>query len=282
MTSLLGAHVSIAKGLDLAPGRGDALGCEAIQIFSRNQRQWKAKPLTDEAAAAFREAFAKSRQQTVAIHDSYLINLADGREENLARSRDSFVEEMERAQRLGVPYVIFHPGNHRGEGMDFGIRQIAASLDHCIGRADAPDVRLLLECTAGAGNVVGSTFEELAGIRDAVGDPGRVGFCLDTCHLLAAGYDIRDAENYDLVMRHAENLLGLENIRAFHVNDSRRGLGDHVDRHEHIGQGQVGLEGFRLLVNDARWDGIPMFLETPGQGEDFQQNLEILKGLRDS
>ncbi|MFQ5552374.1 MAG: deoxyribonuclease IV [Thermoplasmata archaeon] len=282
MSSLLGAHVSIAGGVELAPGRGDALGCEAIQIFSKNQRQWAAKPLTEEAAAAFKEALKKSQQQAVAIHDSYLINLADKREENVAKSRDAFVVELERAQLLGVPHLNFHPGNHRGEGMEFGIRQIAASLDFCFDRASAPDVMVLLECTAGAGNAVGSTFEQLEGVRAEVEDPGRVGYCLDTCHLFAAGYDIRTEENYELVMNHAENIIGRENIRAFHMNDCKGELGSHLDRHEHIGQGGIGLEGFRLLVNDARWDGVPMYLETPGREEHFEENLKVLKGLRES
>ncbi|MFQ5986718.1 MAG: deoxyribonuclease IV [Thermoplasmata archaeon] len=281
MTSLLGAHVSIAGGVELAPGRGDELGCEAIQIFSKNQRQWAAKPLTEEAAAAFREALKASQQQAVAIHDSYLINLADKREENVAKSRDAFVVELERAQLLGVPHLNFHPGNHRGEGMEFGIRQIAASLDHCFEQADAPDVMVLLECTAGAGNSVGSTFEQLEGVRAEVQDPERVGYCLDTCHLFAAGYDIRAEENYELVMHHAENVIGLENIRAFHMNDCKGELGSHLDRHEHIGQGGIGLEGFRLLVNDARWDRVPMYLETPGREEHFEENLQVLKGLRE-
>ncbi|MCJ2531531.1 MAG: deoxyribonuclease IV [Candidatus Thermoplasmatota archaeon] len=280
MTSLLGAHVSIAGGVELAPGRGDDLGCEAIQIFSKNQRQWAAKPLTEEAAEAFKRAFSKSQQRTTAIHDSYLINLADRRAENVARSRDAFVVELERAQLLGVPHLIFHPGNHRGEGLKLGLRQIAASLDLTMKEADAPDVSVLLEGTAGAGNSVGSTFEQLQGVREAVDMPERVGFCFDTCHLFAAGYDIRTAESYELVMQHAENILGLENIQAFHLNDCKGELGSHLDRHEHIGQGGIGLEGFRLLVDDARWDGVPMYLETPGREKHFKENLKVLKGLR--
>jgi deoxyribonuclease-4 len=282
VTSLLGAHVSIAGGVELAPGRGDELGCEAIQIFSKNQRQWAAKPLTEESAAAFKEALKKSQQRATAIHDSYLINLADKRAENVAKSRDAFVVELERAQLLGIPHLIFHPGNHRGEGMEFGIRQIAASLDLTLKEAEAPDVSVLLEGTAGAGNMVGSTFEQLHGIREEVAEPNRVGFCFDTCHLFAAGYDLRDEENYELVVQHAANVLGLENVRAFHMNDCKGELGSHLDRHEHIGQGGIGLEGFRLLVNDERWDGVPMYLETPGREEHFGENLEVLKGLRAS
>jgi deoxyribonuclease-4 len=282
VTSLLGAHVSIAGGVELAPGRGDDVGCEAIQIFSKNQRQWAAKPLTEEAAKAFQEAFKKSQQQAVAIHDSYLINLADMREENVAKSREAFVIELDRAQLLGVPHLIFHPGNHRGDGMEVGIRQIAASLDFCLEQAAAADVQVLLEGTAGAGNSVGSTFEQLGGVREAVDDSARVGYCLDTCHLFAAGYDLRTEENYELVMRHAENVIGAENIRAFHLNDCKGELGSHLDRHEHIGQGGIGPEGFRLLVNDARWDGVPMYLETPGREEHFEENLKVLKGMRGS
>ncbi|MFQ5838756.1 MAG: deoxyribonuclease IV, partial [Thermoplasmata archaeon] len=259
---LLGAHVSISGGLQLAPERAMEIGCETIQIFSKNQRRWKAKPLTDEVAEAFKDAVQAAKLESVVIHDSYLINLADPLEEGLRRSREAFVDEMERAQRLGVEFLIFHPGTHKGAGEDFGIKRIAESVDYCLGAADAPGVVLLLESTAGQGSSLGYTFDQLRAIREAVDDPSRVGYCLDTCHLFAAGYDIRDREGYERVMKEASEVLGLERVRAFHLNDSKRELKSRVDRHEHIGKGEIGLEAFRILLNDSRFEGVPMVLET--------------------
>jgi deoxyribonuclease-4 len=276
----LGAHVSISGGLHLAPGRGRDIGCEAIQIFSKNQRQWKAKPLSDEEAEAFREAVKAAGMQSVVIHDSYLINLADPQEEGLERSREAFVDEMERAQRLGVRYLVFHPGAHKGAGEDFGIRRIAESIDYCVGQADAPGVILLVESTAGQGSNLGYTFEQLRDIRDAVSDPSRVGYCLDTCHIFAAGYDIRDQVAYERTIEKASEVLGLERVKAFHLNDSQKELNSRVDRHEHVGKGHIGIEAFRLLVNDSRFRGVPMLLETPGDDGDFRRNLDLLKSLR--
>lgn len=277
----LGAHMSIAGGLHLAVERGLAIGCEAIQIFSKNQRQWRAKPLTEEDARTFRDAVKAAGLPAVTIHDSYLINLADPVEETLTKSRAAFVEEMNRAQRLAVPYLIFHPGAHKESGEGAGIRQIAESLDVALVAAEAPDVTLLLECTAGQGTVLGHTFEQLRDIREGVSDPSRVGFCFDTCHLFAAGYDIREAEGYELVMQGADHILGLEHVHAFHLNDSKRELGSHVDRHEAIGDGEIGLESFRFLVNDRRFERVPMLLEVPGGDEEFQANLARLKALRE-
>ncbi len=216
------------------------------------------------------------------IHDSYLINLADPVEENLKKSRDAFCEEMDRAQRLGVPYLVFHPGAHKGEGEGAGIARIAESLDYCLDTIDVPDVTLLLECTAGQGSVVGYRFDHLRDIRESVADPSRVGYCFDTCHLFAAGYDISTEEGYEIVIAGASQILGLENVKAFHLNDSKRELGSRVDRHEEIGQGEIGLGAFQRLVKDSRLDGIPMVLEIPGDDDDFAKNLKLLKSLRKS
>ncbi len=278
----MGAHVSITGGLRLAPARGKEIGCEAIQIFSKNQRQWKAKPLDEEEAEAFKAEVGRAGLASVAIHDSYLINLADTEEEGLEKSRAAFVEEMERAQRLAVRYLIFHPGAHKGAGEEAGIARISESIDYCVEAADASDVVLLLESTAGQGSTLGYRLEQLREIRKAVGNPTRVGYCLDTCHIFAAGYDIGDEEGYEAVIHHASKVLGLEEIRAFHLNDSKRELGSRVDRHEQIGEGELGLGAFRRLVNDARFQDVPGFLETPGEDEDFRRNLEVLKGLREA
>lgn len=278
----LGAHTSINGGLYLAAERGQDIGCEAIQIFSKNQRQWRAKPLTDEDAEAFKRTVKKTDLHAVMIHDSYLINLADPVGENLEKSRAAFVEEMERAQRLDVPHLVFHPGAHKGEGEEAGIRRIAESLDYCVENAEAPDVILLLECTAGQGTVVGYRFEQLRDIRQASSYPSRIGYCFDTCHLFAAGYDISNEKGYELVMEGASHILGMDNVRGFHLNDSKRELGSRVDRHEHIGQGEIGLEAFRMLVNDDRFGDIAMVLETPGEDSDFERNLNLLKKLREA
>ncbi len=278
----LGAHTSISGGLYLAAERGQAMGCEAIQIFSKNQRQWQAKPLTDEDVDAFKAAVKRAGLASVVIHDSYLINLADPMEENLAKSRAAFVEEMERAQRLAVPYLIFHPGAHKGEGEDFGIGRIAESLDYCVEAATASEVTLLIETTAGQGTALGYRFEHLRDIRDSVLDPSRVGYCFDTCHLFAAGYDISTTDGYELVMAGASEILGLGNVKAFHLNDSKREFGSRIDRHEHIGRGEIGLTAFQLVVNDDRFGDIPMVLETPGEESEFERNLNLLKNLRES
>ncbi|MEE9237193.1 MAG: deoxyribonuclease IV [Thermoplasmata archaeon] len=276
----LGAHVSIAGGLHLAPGRGREIGCEAIQIFSKNQLRWRAKPLEDEEAEAFKSSVKEAGLASVVIHDSYLINLADSQKEGLEKSREAFVDEMERAQRLGVQYLIFHPGAHKGVGEEFGIGRIAESIDYCVSTAEAPDVVLLLECTAGQGSTLGYTFEQLRDIREAVEEQSRVGYCFDTCHLFASGYDICGGEGYETVMQQASEILGLGAVKAFHLNDSKRELGSRVDRHEQIGEGQIGLEAFRMLVNDRRFRNVPMVLETPGDDDHFRRNLEVLRSLR--
>ncbi len=200
----------------------------------------------------------------------------------MAKSRAAFVDEMERAQRLGVRYLVFHPGAHKGAGEEFGVARIAESIDHCIQAARAPEVALLLESTAGQGSSIGYRFEQLRDVRNAVQEPSRVGYCLDTCHIFAAGYDISDEEGYEAVMHHAQKVLGLEDIRAFHLNDSKRELGSRVDRHEHIGDGEIGLEAFRRLVNDLRFKDTPGILETPGDDGDFKRNLGLLKSLREA
>lgn len=278
--SLLGAHVSIAGGLPHAVENGLRLGCEAVQIFSKNQRQWRVPLLEDEEAEAFRSAFAASPLEAVTIHDSYLINLADPQKEGLGRAREGFVVEMERAQRLGVPYLVFHPGAHKGKGEAFGLRRIAESLDWCLDRAEAPDVLLLLENTAGQGSTVGYRLEHLQAIRQGTSDPDRLGVCLDTCHLFASGYDLRDEASYQGVMEEVDDVLGLAQVQAFHLNDSKKELDCRVDRHEHIGRGAIGKEGFRLLVNDPRFTRVPMVLETPGEEEEYRRNLEVLRALR--
>jgi len=276
----LGAHMSIAESVALAPERGEAVGCEAIQIFSRSPRMLRnTKPLAAEETAAFKENLAAHHIARVMIHANYLINLASPKASMLKLSRAAFVEELDRAQLLGVRDVIFHPGAHMGKGEAFGLRRIAESLDWSFDHASAPDVFAVLENTAGAGSVLGSTFEQIADVAEASSHWERLGVCVDTCHTFAAGYDFRTLEGYAELMRTLDSSVGLFRIRAFHLNDSKGDLGSHQDRHENIGKGRIGLEGFRPLVNDARFRELPGCLEFPGEDAGYRRNLKTLRSL---
>ncbi|MDM7994202.1 MAG: deoxyribonuclease IV [Acidobacteriota bacterium] len=277
---LAGAHMSIAGGLHKAFDRGLQVHCNTIQIFLKNSNQWKAKALTEEDRRLFREAQRRSGISPVLAHDSYLINLASPDPTLYKKSLDAFVGEMERANLLGVPYLVLHPGAHTGDGAGAGIQRVAKALNLALKQAPPP-ITLLLENTAGQGSSLGSRFEELAAILDRITEEDRVGFCLDTCHAFAAGYDMRTEDGYDRTMREFDRLIGIEKIRAFHVNDSKKDLGSRVDRHCHIGKGFLGLAAFRLLVNDARFAAIPKILETPkGEGDrEDRRNLATLRRL---
>lgn len=277
---LLGVHVSIAGGFDKAVARGTALGCTAIQIFTKNASQWRGKVITAAEAEAFKIARAGSAIASVIAHDSYLINLAAPPGENRDKSIAAFVDEMERCDTLGVPYLVMHPGAHLGDGVALGLERISAAFTEIFKEAPA-SVTVLLENTAGQGTCLGSRFEELAEIIERT-PSGRFGVCFDTCHAFAAGYDIADVRGYDAVMADFERILGKEQLRAFHLNDSRKALASHVDRHEGIGNGTLGLEAFRLIMTDRRFATIPKILETP-KGEDKISgdvaNLVILRQL---
>ncbi len=277
---LLGAHMSIAGSLANAPAGGAAIGCEAIQIFSKNQRQWKAKPLAEVEAEAFKAAMEKHGIRAAMVHDSYLINLADPAEVGWKRSVAAFVDEMERCEALGIPRLVFHPGAPKEAGEEFGLKRIAKALDYCLSNAKAGSVSPLIENTAGQGSNVGWRFEHLRAILDGLSDPKRVGICIDTCHTFAGGYDIRTKEGWEATMKEFDRVVGLKKIGAFHLNDSKKELNCRVDRHEHIGQGCIGIEPFRALVRDPRFKEIPAALETPGDDPDFERNLLVLKGLR--
>lgn len=276
----LGAHVSIAESIGLAPERGEKIGAEAIQIFSRSPRMLrKTKPLTAEETSGFAQNLAAHRIARAVIHANYLINLASPKKPMLKYSRVAFVEELDRAQQLGVHDVIFHPGAHMGKGIAYGVRTVAESLDWCLDHANAPDVFAVLEDTAGGGTTVGTTFEQIADIMHASSHPERLGACVDTCHAFAAGYDFRSPEGYGDFIRTLDGTAGLARVRAFHLNDSKGELGSHADRHENIGKGKIGLEGFRHLVNDARFAQLPGCLEYPGDDPGFRRNLKALRSL---
>jgi len=279
---LLGAHVSIAGGFANAPMAGKKIGCDAIQIFSRSPRMLRhTKPIAAEEVQAFWDGMKKVGIRGVATHGNYLINLSATSRRMLGVARTAFIEELERAQVLGIPYVIFHPGAHMGKGVPAGLYRVTESLDHCLSKADAPDVAPVLENTAGGGTTLGRTWEELREIVEGSSFGERLGVCVDTCHSLAAGYDFLSPERYEGFVRHIDAVLGLGRLKAFHLNDSKQGLGSHADRHEHIGKGKIGKEPFRWLVNDPRFADALGVLETPGDDRAFKRNLKLLKSMRD-
>ncbi len=275
----LGAHVPITGGVFNAPGHAQAIGAEAIQIFTRNQMQWACRPLREDDAAAFREAVAKSGVKRVLTHGSYLMNLASPNPEFLARSRDCLVTEIERCHQLAIPYVVLHPGAHMGQGEEAGLSAIARSLDAVLERTQGSDVMPLLEATAGQGSCLGHRFEHLAAIFDRVRDPDRLGVCLDTCHLYAAGYDLASPEGYERTLRDFARMVGLRRLKAIHLNDSKRERGSRVDRHARAGEGVMGLETFARIVNDRRFRGLPLVVETPGPLAEWKKEIARLRGL---
>ena len=280
--TLLGAHVPVTGGLHNAPAHGREIGAEAIQIFTRSQLQWNARPLGDEEARAFREAMTASGVRSVMTHGSYLVNLAARDEAILSKSRDTFASDLARCQALDIPYLVFHPGAHLGAGREAGLYAIARSLDDILARGPGPGVMPLLEVTAGQGSCVGDRFEDLAEILTRVRQPSRLGVCLDTCHLYAAGYDIATPQGYERTIAELDRLIGLARVKAIHLNDAKKGLGSRLDRHARIGEGTLGLETFRRIVNDARFAGVPMVVETPGPLAEWKKEVALLRSLRRS
>ncbi len=278
---LLGAHESTAGGLHLAFERISAVGGQALQIFTRNQRQWQAPLLSFEEVALFKTAWELAGKIPVASHASYLINLGTAKAELQAKSTRAFVDEIRRCASLLIPLVVIHPGSHGGDGVKAGLTRITTALDQILEEAASPDVRILFETTAGQGTGLGSRFEELAWLLEHSRFPEQLGICLDTCHVFAAGYDLRSPKHYQQTMAEFDRLIGLDQIRFIHLNDSKKDLGCRVDRHEHIGQGAIGLDGFRNIINDSRFSLIPMTLETPKDqtlNED-RSNLATLRSL---
>ncbi len=272
---ILGAHISIAGGVGLAPERGKSLECESIQIFSKNQRQWFSKELTPETIETFKANLKKHEIKQVVVHDSYLINLAARDSELLKKSREAFTDEAKRAWLLSIPFIVFHPGSN--PDIKDGIKLIAESINDTLDKV--PDVILLLETTAGQGNAIGRTFEELAEIIELIEKKERVGICFDTAHAFESGYNISNEDGYYKTFETLNSLIGLEKLKCFHLNDSKTPLGSNVDRHEHIGKGLIGLKAFELLINDERFKDHPMILETPGAEEFYGENLKVLRSL---
>ncbi len=276
---LLGAHVSISGGLDKAPERGRNLTCDCMQIFSKNQMQWRAKPLDLGEAERFRESSKTHGITETVIHDSYLINLCSPDKALLKQSREAFLEEMVRAKHLGVRNLIFHPGAHMGSGEAEGLKRIAESMNWARTESGSGDVQLVLEITAGQGSVLGHSFEQLATVIGLLDDQKNAGVCLDTCHAYAAGYDLRTRNGYRQTLGRFDEVLGMDRLRALHLNDSKAKQGSRLDRHEAIGKGFLGLECFKNIMNDKRLAKIPMVLETPGGEGSYKEELKVLRSL---
>ncbi len=274
-----GAHMSIAGGLAKAFARGQQVGCATMQIFSKNERQWQAKPLSDEAIADFRVEQVRTGIGPVIVHDSYLINLAAPANELWEKSIGAFTDELERCAALAIPYLVTHPGAHTGSGEEVGLTREAEALKRIFGEGVGGTTMVLLETTAGQGSSLGYRFEHLARLFELVPYPDRLGVCVDSCHIFAAGYDIRTAESYAATFAEFERLIGLNRVKCLHLNDSQKGLGSRVDRHAHIGQGALGLEAFRLLVNDPHFSDLPKIIETP-KGEAMTEDVENLTLLQ--
>lgn len=276
----LGAHMSIAGGLPNAVRRGRAAGCGVIQLFLKNQLRWAGRGLGETEVVEFRRELSAAKLRAACAHANYLINLATPDPDEWARAVGALVDDLERAERLGLPFVVLHPGSHRGTGVDAGLGQLVAALDEVVRRTEGWRVRIALENTAGAGNALCSRAEDLGATLGRVHRPERLALCLDTCHLFAAGYDIRTPPRFAAVLDEFDRHVGLSQLVAFHLNDARAGLGSRLDRHEHIGAGRIGLAAFRFLLAHPRVGTLPMILETPKREEGDARNLATLRGLR--
>lgn len=276
----LGAHMSVAGGLHLALERMQRAGAESLQIFTRNQRQWRAALLAPAEIILFKTAWEEAGRPLVASHDSYLINLASPKIEIASKSITALADELDRCAALSIPYLVMHPGAHLGDGPEQGLSRFTDNLDLALEQAaGAQGVTVLLETTAGQGTSLGASFEELAVIIEQSRHGARLGVCFDTCHAFAAGYDLRTPESYAATFAEFDRVVGLDRLKFFHLNDSVKQLGSRVDRHAHIGRGAIGRTGFALLVNDPRFARHPMILETP-KGEDLKEDIENLALLR--
>lgn len=280
---MFGAHLSIAGGLHNALLEAEKLSCQTVQVFTKNQQQWKCKPLTDHAIQLWKRHASRLKFDKTVSHDSYLINLASPDETLWRKSIDLMVEEMIRCRLLGIPYLVMHPGSHLGAGEEFGLQRVAHALDIAHARLGACDLITCLEVTAGQGSALGYRLEHLARIIDLVRQPDRLGVCLDTAHLFAAGYDFR-GRRYHVFCKQVDAIVGLRRVKVLHLNDSKKPLGSRVDRHEHIGLGMIGLDGFRPFVRERIFAHIPKILETPKgrhkRGMSWDQiNLQTLRSL---
>jgi deoxyribonuclease-4 len=275
----LGAHESIAGGLHKAFDRARSVGCETVQIFVKSNRSWAVKPLAEEDVARFKAKAEETGIGPVVGHTSYLLNLGTHDEALWAKSRDMLIIELERCGVVEVPWLVLHPGSHVGAGEEAGLAQVAQALGEVHAATPGFRTRILLETTAGQGTSLGCRFEHLAWLMGHTPEGERLGVCLDTCHVFAAGYELRTTAGYADTMEAFDRVIGLKRLHAIHLNDCKGNLGSRKDRHEHIGKGNIGLEGFRHVVNDSRLAGLPALLETP-KGDDLHEDRENLTMLR--
>jgi len=280
----LGAHESIAGGLYKAFTRAASVGCEAVQIFVKPNRSWAVPALGDEDVALFRAEAKATAIQPVVAHTSYLLNLASPKDDLWHKSIKTLIIEVERCDRLGVPWLVLHPGAHVGSGEEAGLGRMARGLGEVHRATRSSQTRVLLETMAGQGTKLGYCFEHLAWLLEETPEGERLGICLDTCHVYAAGYELRTPEGYAATMESFDRVIGLERLKALHLNDSRGELGSRKDRHEHIGEGQIGLEGFQNVLNDPRLRDLPGLLETPKSDDlhEDEENLAILRRLMEA
>jgi deoxyribonuclease-4 len=276
---LLGAHMSIGGGVHMAIERACSIGCTAMQIFVKNNMQWFARPITPEEVRAFRKHAQRAELRSVFAHANYLINLAATNPQFHANSMRALAEELLRADALKLPFLVMHPGAHLGAGEEGGLTKIAASIDAVFATIPNVKTKIALETTAGQGSCLGDRFEHLAAIIDKVNEPERLRVCLDTAHVFAAGYDISTEAATRKMFREFDRVIGLERLAAIHLNDSKAAAGSRVDRHEHIGKGQIGLDAFRFIMKAKRLRDVPKVLETP-KGKDLKEDVENLATLK--
>lgn len=275
----IGAHVSAGGGVENAPQNAEIIGAKAFALFTRNQRQWVSKPLTDKSISRFKTHCNRCGfdPEYILPHDSYLINLGHPEQGPLEKSRSAFLDEMQRCEQLGLCYLNFHPGSHLNKmDPDHCLERIAESIDQVLGQTAG--VTAVIENTAGQGTNMGYQFEHLARIIENVRDKSRIGVCLDTCHTYSAGYDIKTAEAFENTLQEFDALVGISFLKAMHLNDSKKAFGSRVDRHESLGLGSLGLEPFKFIMNDPRFDHIPMVLETPDPSI-WAEEIRLLYGL---
>jgi len=278
-TRLLGAHMPTTGGLHRAILSGHEIGCTAVQLFTTSPRQWRARPLSEEEIAAFDEARQQTGIHTVISHDSYLINLAAPDQDVLQRSREAFLDELQRAEALDIPWVVTHMGSYLNSSEEAGLTTLGESVRFLLHQTEGLRVGIALETTAGQGTNLGYRFEHLARIIEMAGGSERIGVCFDTCHVFVAGYDIRTPEALSATLNEFDRIIGLQRLKVIHVNDAKKPLGSRVDRHEHIGEGELGLETFRILLHEPRIAHVPVILETPEPEKMHPVNLRRLKEI---
>ena len=275
----LGAHMSIASGVSYALRRAASVGSNAVQVFTKNNRQWQGPPISQADIERWQSEISIHQIHAAVSHASYLINLASPQDPLWEKSIAAHQDELERAHAYAIPHVVLHPGAHTGSGTEAGIARVAAALNRIhAATPECNDTMTLLELMAGQGSTLGSSIAELRRMIDLVDERSRVGICVDTCHAFAAGYDLRTYEGYNAMLDELDRELGLEVLKCWHFNDSKGGLGSRLDRHTHIGEGEIGEEGFRFVLNDPRWIGVPMLLETPKE-DDLKEDLMNLQRL---